>query len=207
MGGTQIRLPVGGGLSPSGVARGGRSCRATWRKASKRKSLTPSPRWPPGPGWPPDGGAGAGGAEVQHDVLFPDPPEVLPYRCGVVQGVGFGRVRRLVVRGVMGGGGVVGGGGHRCRAWGPVMGSLAAVAGGGFAVACVGGGIDIDWLVLAAACCVRGLVSGGGGGGWCGGGAVGGGGGGGGCCAGWGSGRPCGSCGCCVCAPCGPCGS
>ena len=44
MGGTQIRLPVGGGLSPSGVARGGRSCRATWRKASKRKSLTPSPR-------------------------------------------------------------------------------------------------------------------------------------------------------------------
>ena len=30
---------------------------------------------------------------------------------------------------------------------------------------CVGGGIDVDWLVLAAACCVRGLVSGGGGGG------------------------------------------
>ena len=29
-------------------------------------------------------------------------------------------------------------------------------------MACVGGGIDIDWLVLAAACCVRGLVSGGG---------------------------------------------
>ena len=43
MGGTQILLPVGGGLSPSGVARGGRSCRATWRKASKRKSLTLSP--------------------------------------------------------------------------------------------------------------------------------------------------------------------
>ena len=32
----------------------------------------------------PDGGAGAGGAEVQHDVLFPESPEVLPYRCGVV---------------------------------------------------------------------------------------------------------------------------
>ena len=32
-------------------------------------------------------------------------------------------------------------------------------------MACVGGGIDIDWLVLAAACCVRGLVSGGGAGG------------------------------------------
>ena len=39
MGGTQIRLPVGGGLSRSGVARGGRSCWATWKK-----SLTPSPR-------------------------------------------------------------------------------------------------------------------------------------------------------------------
>ena len=44
-------------------------------------------------------------------------------------------------------------------------------------MACVGGGIDVNCLVLAAACCVRGLVSGGGGGGWCGGGAVGGGGG------------------------------
>ena len=32
-------------------------------------------------------------------------------------------------------------------------------------MACVGGGIDVDWLVLAAACCVRGLVSGGGRGG------------------------------------------
>ena len=32
-------------------------------------------------------------------------------------------------------------------------------------MACVGGGIDIDWLVLAAACCVRGLLSGGGRGG------------------------------------------
>ena len=40
-------------------------------------------------------------------------------------------MRRLVVRGVMGGVVWVGGGGHRCRAWGPVMGSLAAVAGGG----------------------------------------------------------------------------
>ena len=32
-------------------------------------------------------------------------------------------------------------------------------------MACVGGGIDVNWLVLAAACWVRGLVSGGGGGG------------------------------------------
>ena len=30
-----------------------------------------------------DAGAGAGGAEAQH-VLFPESPEVLPYRCGVV---------------------------------------------------------------------------------------------------------------------------
>ena len=85
MGGTQIRLPVGGGLSPSGVARGGRSCRATWRKASKRKSLTPSPKGGRlDQGGRPDGGAGVGGAEVQHNVLFPESPEVLPYRCGVV---------------------------------------------------------------------------------------------------------------------------
>ena len=28
-------------------------------------------------------------------------------------------------------------------------------------MACVGGGIDVNWLVQAAACCVRGLVSGG----------------------------------------------
>ena len=32
-------------------------------------------------------------------------------------------------------------------------------------MACVGGGIDVDWLVLAAACCVCGLVSRGGAGG------------------------------------------
>ena len=30
MGGAKTRSPVGGGLSPSGVASGGRSCRATW---------------------------------------------------------------------------------------------------------------------------------------------------------------------------------
>ena len=57
----------------------------------------------------------------------------------------------------------VGGDGRRCRVWGLVMGFL--VAEGAFAVACVGGGIDVNWLVLAAACCVRGLVSGGGRGG------------------------------------------
>ena len=44
MGGNQIRSLVGGELSPSGVASGGRLCQATWRKAWKRKSWTPSPR-------------------------------------------------------------------------------------------------------------------------------------------------------------------
>ena len=40
-------------------------------------------------------------------------------------------MRRLVVRGVMGGLVWVGGSGRRCHAWGPVMRSLVAVAGGG----------------------------------------------------------------------------
>ena len=40
-------------------------------------------------------------------------------------------MRRLVVRGVMGGVVWAGGGGRRCRVWGPVMGFLVAVAGGG----------------------------------------------------------------------------
>ena len=72
---------------------------------------------------------------------------------------------------------------------------------------CVGGGIDINRLVEAAACRVCGLVPGEGrGGGVVLGGTVGGGGSGGGLCDGLGPGRPCGSCGCCVCAPCGPCG-
>ena len=41
------------------------------------------------------------------------------------------------------------------------MGSLVAVAGGGIRGGVCRRGIDVDWLVLAAACCVRGLVSGG----------------------------------------------
>ena len=92
MGGTQIRLPVGGGLSPSGVARGGALVSGDVEEGVEEEV---SDAFPQGgrldQGGRPDGGAGAGGAEVQHDVLFPDPPEVLPYRCGVVQGVGFGR--------------------------------------------------------------------------------------------------------------------
>ena len=38
----------------------------------------------------PDALSGAGGMGAQH-LLVPESPEVLPYRCGVVQGVGFGR--------------------------------------------------------------------------------------------------------------------
>ena len=38
----------------------------------------------------PDVLAGIRGAEAQH-LLVPESPEVLRYRCGVVQGVGFGR--------------------------------------------------------------------------------------------------------------------
>ena len=68
-------------------------------------------------------------------------------------------MRRLVVRGVMGG---------RCR-FGElvviVAGFLWRSQEGGLAVVCVGGGIDINRLVWAAACCVCGLVSGGGRGG------------------------------------------
>ena len=37
----------------------------------------------------PDALGGAGGVQPQH-LLVPESPEVLPYRCGVVQGVGFG---------------------------------------------------------------------------------------------------------------------
>ena len=38
----------------------------------------------------PDALGGAGGVEAQH-LLVPESSDVLPYRCGVVQGVGFGR--------------------------------------------------------------------------------------------------------------------
>ena len=204
MGSTQIRSPVEGRLSPPGVASGGRSCWATWRKALKRKSRTLSPWWPPGPGlspgfadwWRRCGGAAPPGPRVPGGAAVP------------LRGCAGRRVRpllRLVVRGVMGGVVWDGGGGRCCRVLGLVMGFLVAEREGGLAV-CVGGGMDINRLVGASVCCVCGLVSGGGRGGCCGGGTVGGWGGGGGSCAGRGSGRPCGSCGCCLCAPCGLCG-
>ena len=90
MGGTQIRSPVGGGVSPSGVASGGRLCRATLGKASKRSSNAFPQGGPLDQGDRPDALGGAGGVEAQH-LLVPESSEVLPYRCGVVQGVGLGR--------------------------------------------------------------------------------------------------------------------
>ena len=85
MGGTQIRLPVGGGVSPSGVARWGALVSGDVEEGVEEEV---SDAFPQGgrlnQGGGPDGGAGAGGAEVPHDVLFPESPEVLPYRCGVV---------------------------------------------------------------------------------------------------------------------------
>ena len=51
---------------------------------------------------------GAGGVETQH-LLVSEPPVVLPYRCGVVQGVGFGECGGWWC-GCDGGGGVGGGG-------------------------------------------------------------------------------------------------
>ena len=85
MGDTQIRLPVGGGLSPSGVARRGR---VVWGDVEGGVEEEVSDAFPQGgrldQGGRPDAGAGAGGVEAQHDVVFPESPEVLPYRCGVV---------------------------------------------------------------------------------------------------------------------------
>ena len=44
----------------------------------------------PNQGDRPDALDGAGGVEAQQ-LLVAESPEVLPYRCGVLQGVGFGR--------------------------------------------------------------------------------------------------------------------
>ena len=98
----QVSPPVDGGY-PDPAPRGGRAL-AVWGGAwgalvsgdvEEGVEEEVSDAFPQGgrldQGGRPDGGAGAGGAEVQHDVLFPDPPEGLPYRCGVLQGVGFGR--------------------------------------------------------------------------------------------------------------------
>ena len=91
----QVSPPVDGG-HPDPAPRGGRAL-AVWGGAlgafvsgdvEEGVEEEVSDAFPHGgrldQGGRPDGGAGAGGAEVQHDVLFPESPEVLPYRCGVV---------------------------------------------------------------------------------------------------------------------------
>ena len=91
----QVSPPVDGG-HPDPAPRGGRAL-AVWGGAwgalvsgdvEEGVEEEVSDAFPQGgrlnQGGRPDGGAGAGGAEVQHDVLFPESPEVLPYRCGVV---------------------------------------------------------------------------------------------------------------------------
>ena len=75
-------------------------------------------------------------------------------------------MRWLVVRGVMGGVVWVGGGGRRCRAWGPVMGSLVGVAGGGIrGGVCRRGLTSIGWCWLPRVVSVAWSRGGGGGGG------------------------------------------
>ena len=84
MGGTQNRFPVGGGLLPSGVARGGGVVSGDVEGGVEEEI---SDAFPQGgrldQGDRPDALGGAGGVEAQH-LLVPESPEVLPYRCGVV---------------------------------------------------------------------------------------------------------------------------
>ena len=146
------------------------------------------PGSPPGPGW----SLGCAGWCRRCGGAAPPGPGVPEGAAVPLRGCAGRRVqpvRRLVVRGVVGGVVRVGGGGRRCRVWGPVMGFLLADAGAGTrGGVCrrghrhqsAGGGCRVSRLWPGL---------GGGGGGWCEGGTAGAGGGGGGCCAGWGSAR------------------
>ena len=67
--------------------------------------------------------------EPQH-LLVSEAPEVLPYRWGVVEGVGLGRYCRWWCGAWRGGVVLVGEGGRR-RVRGPVMGFPLVAAGGG----------------------------------------------------------------------------
>ena len=93
--------PVNGG-HPDSVPRGGRAL-AVWGGAwgavvsgdvERGVEEEVSDAFPQGgrldQGDSPDALGAAEGVEAQH-LLVPESPEVLPYRCGVVQGVGFGR--------------------------------------------------------------------------------------------------------------------
>ena len=110
-------------------AGGGRVGRRGGRRRRGSLGRLP-PGWPPGPGWSP---GCAGWCRRCGGTVRPG-PRVLGGAAVPLRGC-VGRrvwpVQRLVVRGVMGGVVLIGGGGHRCRVWGPVMGFLLAVAGGG----------------------------------------------------------------------------
>ena len=85
MGGIQIRLPCGGRALSVWVGAWGAVVSGDVEEGLKEED---SDAFPQGcrldQGGRPDADAGAGGAEAQHDVLFPESLEVLPYRCGVV---------------------------------------------------------------------------------------------------------------------------
>ena len=85
MGGTQIRLPGGGrALAVWGGAWGALVSGDVEESVEEEVSDAFPQAGRLDQGGRPDGGAEAGGAEVQHDVLFPESPEVLLYLCGVV---------------------------------------------------------------------------------------------------------------------------
>ena len=91
MQGTQIRSPVGGGLSPSGVASLGAVVSGEVEEGVEEEVPDAFPQGGRlDQGGRPDALGGARGVEAQH-LPVPESPEVLLYRCGVVQGVGFGR--------------------------------------------------------------------------------------------------------------------
>ena len=90
------------GGQPDSVPRGGRAL-AVWRgewgaavsgDVEEGVEEEVSDAFPQGgrldQGDRPDALGGAGGVEAQH-LLVPESSEVLPYRCGVVHGVGVGR--------------------------------------------------------------------------------------------------------------------
>ena len=84
MGGTQVRLPVGGRALAAWGGAWGAVVSGDMEEGVEEEV---SDAFPQGgrldQGGRPDALGSAGGAEVQH-VLVPEPPEVLPYRCGVV---------------------------------------------------------------------------------------------------------------------------
>ena len=183
MGGTETRFPVGGGLSPSGVARWGAVVSGDVEEGVGEEVSDAFPQ--AGcldQGDRPDALGGARGVEAQ----LPESPEVLPTAAGLCRAWGSAGA-------AAGGAGCDGKGGVGWGGWS----SLSRV-GSGDGVSCGGRGrgdsrwsvsagvsTSIGWSWLPCVACVA-WSPGGGWGGWCGGGTVGGRGSGGGCCAGWG---------------------